>query len=702
MTTTYRPSAIRVVRDFLHASRAPRIGKLREFAEREIILGEGPCAGLAFSCSRNPWTRLWFDAIDSGHWRRFLLTGPVQSGKTLCGYVIPAVWHLYEWSESAILGVPHMKMAYDKWRLEISPTIDARPRFYRELPERGRGSKGGQFESVRFRHGPELRFMSGAGGDENRSGYTARVALVTEADRVDEAGETSDEAAPIFQIENRTASEGENARFYAECTCTTPDGYISRERKTNSTRSEIHCPCYHCERFLVWGREHLVGLDAAANEVEAAELAAWECPHCRALIDDDERRTMNEQGVLVHRGQHVTKKGQVEGRLPPTRTLGFRYSAFNNLFVPTSLLGEKEWRAARAAAEETFEADDLEKQQCQTVWAVPYTPPDLGDIRLDAEVIRERTDRWVRDVVPADTEHLAMGVDLGGHTCWWVLLAFRRTGEVHVVAYGAFAVEVDDDTVLELGLLESLRGFRDSIVEVGFPVEGSDQRRLPETVWIDCGWMTDVVAGFVRESGPLRANRYMPCRGRGKSQVNPSRYAHRRRSKTVRASGEEFYIELNQDRRVIEATFNADYWKLKIQSMLSVEPGQPGAITFYEATQKHERQHEHGRVSRHLSNEWLEKQLVAGRGVVEVWQKHGQNHWLDAFAMAGAGGSFCGYEVAARVVRRGMLGGKNTHEPKPPASACGYENDVNLGREPEVRNPNSDKWWGGKKRKGRK
>jgi hypothetical protein len=56
---------------------------MREFAEQEIVILEGPFRGRRFRCHRQPYTGLWFDAVDSGRWSRYVATGPMQSGKTL-------------------------------------------------------------------------------------------------------------------------------------------------------------------------------------------------------------------------------------------------------------------------------------------------------------------------------------------------------------------------------------------------------------------------------------------------------------------------------------------------------------------------------------------------------------------------------------------------------------------------------------------
>src|SRR5450432_2600087 len=81
---------------FLERAKAPRLRSMREFAEAEIVIPDGPFAGRRFRCSRQPYTGLWFDAVDSGHWQRCVATGPTQSGKTLSCFVIPLLYHLFE------------------------------------------------------------------------------------------------------------------------------------------------------------------------------------------------------------------------------------------------------------------------------------------------------------------------------------------------------------------------------------------------------------------------------------------------------------------------------------------------------------------------------------------------------------------------------------------------------------------------------
>ncbi len=87
---------------FLSQARPRRLRSMSDFAEQEIVIPDGPFSGRRFRCARQPYTGLWFDAVDSGPWSRCVATGPTQSGKTLSCFVIPLLYHLLEMAEIVI------------------------------------------------------------------------------------------------------------------------------------------------------------------------------------------------------------------------------------------------------------------------------------------------------------------------------------------------------------------------------------------------------------------------------------------------------------------------------------------------------------------------------------------------------------------------------------------------------------------------
>jgi len=181
------------LRAFLAQARPRLTRSMRAFAEQEVIIPDGPYPGRQFLCSRQPYTGLWFDELDSGRWSRCVATGPTQSGKTLSAFVIPLLYHLFELEETVICGLPDMDMAADKWREDILPVID-RSRYRDLLPQRGGGSRGGRVESIQFGNGATLKFMSGGGSDKSRAGFTSRVVVITETDGMDQPAGTSRES----------------------------------------------------------------------------------------------------------------------------------------------------------------------------------------------------------------------------------------------------------------------------------------------------------------------------------------------------------------------------------------------------------------------------------------------------------------------------------------------------------------------------
>ena len=223
---------------FLAQARPRALRTMRAFAEGEIIIPDGPHAGRRFRCDRQPYTRLWFDAVDTGLWNRCVATGPTQSGKTLACFVIPLLYHLFEVAETVICGLPDMDMAADKWREDILPALE-RSRYRDLFPQRGGGSRGGRVESLQFTNGATLKFMSGGGGDKSRAGFTSRVVAITETDGMDQPAGSSRESDKITQLEARTRAYGARKRIYMECTVSTEEGRTWRQGRSGSARRRM-------------------------------------------------------------------------------------------------------------------------------------------------------------------------------------------------------------------------------------------------------------------------------------------------------------------------------------------------------------------------------------------------------------------------------------------------------------------------------
>ena len=637
-----------LILDLLARARAPRLRTMREFAEQEIIIPEGPYQGLRFKADRQPFAALLFDEIDSGRWSRFAILGPSQSGKTLCGSVIPCLYHLFEVGETFIYGAPDADMAADKWLQDLRPAIEA-SRFADHLPSRGTGSKGGFAKAMRF-PGATLRFLTGGGGDKSRAGFTARGLGITEVDGMDVVAETSREADKVSQLEARTNAFGPRRRVYLECTVSTEAGRIWREYQ-GGTCSRIVIPCPRCARWVTPEREHLRGWEDAGDVVAARENGAIHCPECGAAWTEAERLASNARGRLVHRGQEVDADGEVHGTPPATDTLGFRWTSTNNCLVPIAEVAAKEWKAKRNPDE-----DAAEREMRQFFWALPYVPSVVDMTALDPDAVAKRSaPTHARGIVPEQALRVSCGVDIGKRRLHFVALAHLGDGSVHVVDYGAVPTR-HAELGPEKGVLEALRDWRDN--HATWTWRGNP--RKSDMTWIDSQYLNDVIHAFCSESG----DRYLAAQGVGTTPEHRGRY-YRPRGKTAatRIIGEGYHVDRLSSPPRLLVKVDSDYWKSWVHERLATPPGKPGAMALFRALPS-----EHTTFARHLTAEKIVSKKVPGRGVLKVWvnETARDNHYLDAAYLASA----AGHMVGARLIPEAA---------KPEAADAGVRVDSRAG-----------------------
>ena len=99
------------------------------------------------------------------------------------------------------------------------------------------------------------------------------------------------------------------------------------------------------------------------NRTAARQAGVFACPSCGQPWGDDDRVAANHGGKLLHDGQTLDEDGNISGEPKATDTLGFRWSAVNNLFLTPGDVAADEWRAAHTADEE-----NAEREMRQFVW----------------------------------------------------------------------------------------------------------------------------------------------------------------------------------------------------------------------------------------------------------------------------------------------------------------------------------------------
>ncbi len=655
-------------------AREPIIRSMRSFAEGSIIIPDGPFAGQRFKCERQPYSAAYFAGVDSGLWNRNAAVGPTQSGKTLTAWVIPINWHLFEWRENVVAGLPSMDISGDKWTQDIKPVIEASE--YREyLPKTGAGSRdGGNPTLIKFRNGTVLKFMSGGGSDKKRSAFTSRVLAVTEVDGLDESGEASKEADKIKQMIGRTRAYGSRARIYLECTASYKTGRIWRELCAG-TNSRLHIPCPKCHVYVAPEREHLHGWQDTENVVEARSGAFFACPSCGKRWSDADREASVQAGVLLHSGQTIIRgprgKVNVIGDAKPTDTFSMRWSAFENLFLTPGDIGVDEWKATQDEDE-----DNAEKEMLQFVWGKPYVPPKIDLSPLDRKVIARRSDKYPQGVVPPGTTQLTIGVDVGKFICHWVLFGWRQDDQVgNIIDYGKIEVpskDMDEKRALVL----ALRDFWE-LAQMGWAL-GADMRvsMNVQQMWIDSGYMPECVYKVVKDAPrvirPTKGHSMIHKLGRYRTAYK----AVSKKTELTRKVGEAYHISKLKAKGVRLVHIDADYWKMWVHHRFTTPllddegvaiPDPIGSVQLYEVREteatKASKKNHHMDYAASLTSEKMEEEHIPGKGPVTRWvvTQRNKNHFLDATALAMAAAHCAG----ARLLDKAPA--KRPPAPPPPA-----------------------------------
>lgn len=592
----------------------------REFAETELVLPNGPMKGMRFRADFRPWVGDVLDIFERRDFWRFFASGPAQDGKTLLFYVIPTLYELFEMERDVILGAPVVDLAWAAYRNRLLPSIMA-SRFREYLPRTGAGSKGGEASELQYAHGPRLRFVGAGGSDAQRSSHTAPVIGMTELDKMDDIGETSEEADPVTQMQTRAQAflKSGEARVYGECTMSTEDGIVYREVCEIGTDTRVFLPCKGCGRWLFPERKDFTGWSGAPNVNEARARSRFLCPNCRYEWTEKDREESLKSPRLVSRGQTVDEQGRVQGPMPPTNTFGLRWNAMASPFMAMADIGEAEWRA------ELTEKEADKKAVVQFKWALPYKAEGLELGVLTREMVEKKMTGHPRGAVPEGTLALTVSIDLGIHRIWWLAIAWGPECRGQVIDYGARDVPRTGDEASQ-AILGTLRIFRDDTLLQGW------SQRTPDLVLVDSGYQPDAAYEFVMESGQ---GVYAATKGFGTAYGSDS---WRPPSKDAPAgqAGEE-WKSTPQSNGIYLVNLHADYWKSKVHDGFMAALGSAGSISLYRAERV-----EHSQFAKQITGEKRIPEDDPKKTVRYRWVRTRANHFLDCASMGRAGADMLG------------------------------------------------------------
>ena len=619
---------------------------MKEFAQDEIIIPSGPYAGEFFSVERNPFTAVWFDLVDSGKWNRCFATGPNQSSKTLCCSVTPTLYHLFEQNENVIYGIPDLNMIADKWEVDLLPVI-RKSRYAKFLPKKGAGSRGGSKNmTIRFEHGPILRFMASGGKDKARAGFTARVLVVTELDAFDDRSEKSKEGDKFSQLTRRLLAYGERSIVYGENTVSIEQGRTWQEYQ-NGTKTELYKPCPRCAAWVRPEREHLLGWQEAETEMDARK-SLIHCPKCGEPWTETERYDACMKTVAVMRGQTIDEDGNISGDLPETNTLSFRWDATDNFIISLADAAAMEWASINGANKKDPILAEIEIRQ--SIWAIPPESDIVEANELTAGMLLRRMSPEVQSKqVPDWSDHVTVGVDVGSRLIYYTVTAWGQGAKSVVIEYGPIEVPSDImevEKAVVAGLQDLFKvlsgGYKDDAGETIYPtlvfIDSNYQR---ESVVAFCEQMFALQKKWTKDVDPsvpemLRVDNrvFWPISGFGETtDARQIFYAPRSVGPAVVKVGEHSYIGTipiaDVSRSVVH--IDVDWWKDWVRSRLTCSIDSDDSMSFFFTSDRYG----HLRIAKHLLAEVPTTIFVKGRGNVRKWdKKHRNNHLFDALGYA--------------------------------------------------------------------
>lgn len=209
-------------------------------------------------------------------------------------------------------------------------------------------------------------------------------------------------------------------------------------------RRRWYWPCPHCGDWFQPAMENMVGYRDNPDLMAASEAARIQCPHCRALIQPEQKRGLNNRGVWLKEGQFINKDGEISGEARRSRIASFwmegpaaAYQTWQQL-VYKLLTAEEEYE--RTGSEETLKA------VINTDWGLPYLPRISLDQRK-AETLIARAEKLPRGGCPTVSVSLSLlltfrAVKSAVSSCRWSVMAVMVSAGLWTVSIspGHYAV----------------------------------------------------------------------------------------------------------------------------------------------------------------------------------------------------------------------------------------------------------------------
>jgi phage terminase large subunit GpA-like protein len=401
---------------------APR--SMLEFAQTLTVM-EGDATHQTLVLT--PVQRAICQAWDAG-WMTLVIAGSVQSGKTLLGVVVPALYQIAEDCRPVMIAGPKVDDPAAIWRAKAEPILRASG-LGDLLPQDGGGSRRGTPEEFLTSRGCRV-YLRGAGGanESQQALATVRAVLVTEADSIAISKRTVRRTGErpgrrvLDLLDRRRHRFGRDSRMVIESTVKLDrDSLILAEWEAGSGGQVVH-PCPHCRAWTPRLWSHL-SYDPADAHAAAASIRCA-CPACGVQLTPTEVTDGALRAQIIHRGQTIVD-GRIAGPLPPVATWSIRYAALDD--PATDLVGlVQRHRLAVLALRERQDSAPL-RQFHRDYCTEGYTGEgaDTADTRRPPEALALAARSAASPYAPGELPfpgQLAFAIDQQERELWWIAI----------------------------------------------------------------------------------------------------------------------------------------------------------------------------------------------------------------------------------------------------------------------------------------
>jgi len=393
--------------------------KVSDWAERHRVLTASALPG-PWKNDVTPYLVGIMDAAARPHVREIILCKCPQSGGTEAAHNF--VGHRIDRAAGPVMYIyPDEKTGTENMQDRIIPMIKSSPRLKRFLTgqERDTGSYRVNLQHMKV-------YIGWAGSVSSLANKPIRYAI---ADEIDKDGfyAGKKETSPLNLIDKRLVTYRSVSKFFKLSTPTTEEGNIWRELNENTDvifDYWVRCPfCDHLQLMKFEGIRWEGGHEADPKEIRNKHLAWYECEDCEGRWDDDVRNMAVRKGVWMDREEHLALDTYLEKRRPAN--IGFHLPAWNSYFVSLSECAA----AFLLGLNDPVALQDFLNSYAAEPWQ------DRVESKNETEILNHKND-LPAGVVPEWAVALTCGIDMQKHGFWYVVRAWSRELNNHLVQSG--------------------------------------------------------------------------------------------------------------------------------------------------------------------------------------------------------------------------------------------------------------------------